>query len=275
MFTGGQEAARIDASQNLLVGQTSPYTGAGVTISPLGVVQAERNNVSGVFIRTGSDGDILQFRRDSGVTVGSWKSRAGVVSTIILDPRTGGRGLSAGTNSIVPTDKDGTLSNGATDIGEQNFKFRDAYLSGGVYLGGTGSANKLDDYEEGTFTPVLSFGGGTTSISYGNANGVYTKIGNVVYARWGFRLTNKGSSTGIAALSGFPFVCQSIAYADAICSFQYAGMSNITQNPNLKLGNNSTIANFTQHSSSAESLISDTQFSNATYIYGIMVYNVV
>lgn len=27
-------------------------------------------------------------------------------------------------------------------------------VSGGVYLGGTGAANKLDDYEEGTWTPA-------------------------------------------------------------------------------------------------------------------------
>ena len=33
------------------------------------------------------------------------------------------------------------------------FRFKDLYLSGGVYLGGTGSANQLDDYEEGTWTP--------------------------------------------------------------------------------------------------------------------------
>jgi hypothetical protein len=28
-------------------------------------------------------------------------------------------------------------------------------VSDGVYLGGTGAANKLDDYEEGTWTPTL------------------------------------------------------------------------------------------------------------------------
>ena len=33
------------------------------------------------------------------------------------------------------------------DLGLSNRRFKDAYLSGGVYLGGTGAANKLDDYE--------------------------------------------------------------------------------------------------------------------------------
>ena len=30
----------------------------------------------------------------------------------------------------------------------------------------TAAANTLDDYEEGTWTPVLSFGGGSTGITY-------------------------------------------------------------------------------------------------------------
>ena len=41
-------------------------------------------------------------------------------------------------------------------------RFKDLYLSGGVYLGGTGAANKLDDYEEGTWTPTL--GNGATAV---------------------------------------------------------------------------------------------------------------
>ena len=53
----------------------------------------------------------------------------------------------------------------------------DLYLSGGVYLGGTGSANKLEDYEEGTWTPVFN---SVSAPTYSTQNGKYTKIGNVV-----------------------------------------------------------------------------------------------
>jgi hypothetical protein len=50
-----------------------------------------------------------------------------------------------------------SLRDAAIDIRcRYSARFKDLYLSGGVYLGGTGSANKLDDYEEGTWTPVLS-----------------------------------------------------------------------------------------------------------------------
>jgi len=53
--------------------------------------------------------------------------------------------------------------------------------AGGIFLGGTDPANLLDDYEEGTFTPVISdaaSGGNVASV--GTAIGVYTKIGNFV-----------------------------------------------------------------------------------------------
>ena len=77
--------------------------------------------------------------------------------------------------------------------------------SAGVAVGGTGSANTLDDYEEGTWTPTLDFNNGTTGITYGTRVGVYTKIGNVVYFSFRIYLTSKGSSTGHAHISGFPF----------------------------------------------------------------------
>lgn len=74
-----------------------------------------------------------------------------------------------------------------------------------IQLGGSGSANALDDYEEGTWTPTLDFNNGTTGITYGTRVGVYTKIGNVVYFSFRMYLTSKGSSTGHAHISGFPF----------------------------------------------------------------------
>jgi hypothetical protein len=60
-------------------------------------------------------------------------------------------------------------------------------------------------YVEGTFTPILSFGGGTTGISYSTQTGVYTRIGRVIQIDVNIALTSKGSSTGSASISGLPF----------------------------------------------------------------------
>ena len=67
------------------------------------------------------------------------------------------------------------------DLGSGGARWKDLYLSGGVYLGGTGAANHLDDYEEGTWEPTLS---GATLYSEYQENGIYgctyTKIGRLV-----------------------------------------------------------------------------------------------
>ena len=80
----------------------------------------------------------------------------------------------------------------------------DLTLSGGVYLGGTGSANLLDDYEEGTWTPTAVCSGQTPA--YGSQQGTYTKIGNVVRAQCIFYITSvSGSAGGNTTITGLPF----------------------------------------------------------------------
>jgi hypothetical protein len=55
-------------------------------------------------------------------------------------------------------------------------------VSGGVYLGGTGSANLLDDYEEGTWTVEAYDAATGGNASATTATGDYTKIGRIVVA---------------------------------------------------------------------------------------------
>ena len=83
-------------------------------------------------------------------------------------------------------------------------KADDITLSGGVYVGGTGAANYLDDYEEGTFTPTLI---GTTTAgtaSYSHQNGKYTKIGNVVHFTI-YLSYSSHTGTGNINITGLPF----------------------------------------------------------------------
>jgi hypothetical protein len=69
---------------------------------------------------------------------------------------------------------------------------------------GTGTSELLDDYEEGTWTPNLTFGGGNTGMA-GTFTGNYTKVGNQVTVDIRIALTAKGSSTGIAVIGVLPF----------------------------------------------------------------------
>ena len=52
----------------------------------------------------------------------------------------------------------------------------------GLFVGGTGSANQLEDYEEGTFTPTLIYQNTSgLTLATNSAAGKYTKIGRVCY----------------------------------------------------------------------------------------------
>jgi len=72
--------------------------------------------------------------------------------------------------------------------------------SAGVAIGGTGSANTLDDYEEGVWTPVASTNAGTLS----NESGVYVKIGRVVFIVCFISFTGASTSAN-RTYSGLPF----------------------------------------------------------------------
>jgi hypothetical protein len=102
--------------------------------------------------------------------------------------------------------KNGTYVDATLDIGASSGRWKDLYLSGGVHLGGTGSANKLDDYEEGTWTPVLTGAG----YSFGTHTGRYTKIGNLVYITALLNITTVGSNNSFVSWSGAPFTTESI-----------------------------------------------------------------
>ena len=76
-----------------------------------------------------------------------------------------------------------------------------------VIVGNSVNSNPLalDWYEEGTWTPVLKFGGENTEVIYSARTAGYTRIGNRVHFECYIALTNKGSSTGVVTIDGLPF----------------------------------------------------------------------
>jgi hypothetical protein len=69
---------------------------------------------------------------------------------------------------------------------------------------GTMTSELLNDYEEGTFTPSITFGGASVGMT-GTFSGRYTKVGRAVTVNGIITLTAKGSSTGNAIITGLPF----------------------------------------------------------------------
>jgi hypothetical protein len=65
------------------------------------------------------------------------------------------------------------------------------------------NANTLDDYEEGTFTPVLSPASG--SITAQSGAGFYTKIGRTVTVYVRVAIVTVGTASGTMSITGLPF----------------------------------------------------------------------
>ena len=203
------ERMRIDSAGNVLVGRTATAdTNVGAMIRPDGFLQTTRSaNIAADFNRNTSDGDIVRFSKGSS-GVGSIGSRAGVSSYIALDPRTNGVSLHGVGQQLRPGDETGALEDATIDLGGASQRFKDLYLSGGAFLGGTGAANKLDDYEEGTFTPALTYQTpGNSSFGFSTQLGSYTKIGNVCYCTTDLRFNafSKGNASGALLISSLPF----------------------------------------------------------------------
>jgi hypothetical protein len=79
--------------------------------------------------------------------------------------------------------------------------------STGILFGSdTAAANALDDYEEGTFTPVFKSSGGGTATSYTAQAGNYTKIGRLVHLIIRVHLSDKtGLNAGDVSIGDLPF----------------------------------------------------------------------
>ena len=214
------ERMRIDSSGNLIIGKTTTaLTTAGVALQPNGELLVTRDSgPTAYFNREGTDGDVIVIRNDN-VTVGS----IGNDSTA-LTIGSGSTGVKFGTSAVWATTGGATNANGTKDLGAATVRWKDLYLSGGAYIGGTGSANYLDDYEEGTFTVTPTFGtSGSATLDRDLLS--YTKIGQVVYITGQIEFDVLSSPTGALTIN-IPFAVKSAVGSDRetnsffVCKFQ-------------------------------------------------------
>ena len=135
---------------------------------------------------------------------------------------------------------------------------------------GTGTSELLADYEEGTWTPVLKFGGATTGITYTTQTGTYTKIGRMVCARATITLSSNGSASGGATVTGLPFT---VAVTTAASIYQ----DGISYGGSLNLGAEGTVDRFAIQQVSeagANSNLDRTSFSNTAFFTLAVCYQV-
>ena len=195
---GASEKMRIDSSGNVLVSTTDTTPSenndtGGISLRSNGQVNVSVDGGAGLDInRKTSDGQILRLRKD-GVDVGSIGS-----SPNFNIQRASGAGFNFGTTNISPLNS-GVLSDNTIDLGFSSYRWNDLYLGGNIYLGGTGSANALDDYEEGTWTPSAETG----TITFSNPK--YTKIGRQVFLTGSIQSFSNTTTAINVKILGVPF----------------------------------------------------------------------
>ena len=175
------ERMKIDSSGNVGIGTTadiatsSSSSSTGFWLSSSDYLAVARNQQrAAIFNRIGNDGEVVAIRKD-GTTVGSIGTEGG---DIVIGTGDTAVQFADSLDCIRPFTSSGSGNGGrdnAIDLGRSGQRFKDLYLSGGVYLGGTGAANQLDDYEEGTWTPGVYSGTVTAQTA------TYTKIGRIVH----------------------------------------------------------------------------------------------
>jgi hypothetical protein len=176
------------ATYNLLVGGSAVIPGAAQNciVSLNGVVQAPVSayTVSGstiVFSNTLSATDVIDFILILGNVFDIGKPTDGSVTN-----------ASVASNAAIAFTK--LASTGTITL--DNIQFPATAVP-------SANANNLDDYEEGTWTPVATVSGFSTSIS--SLTGVYTKIGRSVTVAMSVALTTDGRPTSYSQFSGLPF----------------------------------------------------------------------
>ena len=279
-MTANAERMRIDSSGNLLVGTTNSNPASsndtgGIALRETGQVNVSRdNNPSLQLNRKTADGDIAVFQKD-GTTVGSIGSltsgrdlhvnSAGGILTFESNFNSTERQVVFGDTYLGPRAAD----NNAVDLGRSVSQFKDLYLSGSVYLGGTGSANALSDYEEGTWTP--SVGGSAT---YNSQTGRYIKIGNQVTC-W-FNLYVSSIGTGSATtVSGLPFTVSNISEfnANGNALTYWASTATACAYLAVKLSKNTTQFQFSNTTGSTSTILTNPSiYQNGTDTYGTFTY---
>jgi hypothetical protein len=139
------------------------------------------------------------------------------------------------------------------------------------------NANTLDDYEEGTFTPTVTFSGNAVGLTYqtDRRHGRYTKIGNRVYISINVELSNKGSSTGDLNIEGLPFATENIAFMRYVAANQIAFLTGVSGDiTSAAPGNSTVISSFTFVGTGTQSTVTNTNCTNDLIVALTMHYTV-
>ena len=160
--------------------------------------------------------------------------------------------------------------------GNNNVQFK-VMGGGNVYatainLGGTAAANRLNDYEEGTFTPI--FGSGFSGINYAQQHGFYTKVGDTVTIYYSLQLNSLTNTTSAQVVIGnLPFATSTSGAVYQVAS-SYISTSNVGSANNtlfITSPNSTSIAMYLQNSNGVQAR-TGSSVGSSFYTSGTLTY---
>ena len=251
--TGGSERMRIDSSGNIGIGDSSPDAKldvhGNVVFGDGGGFDMNINGTRHQFSIGGTERMRIDSSGNLGIGTTSVSHKLEVHSsgaTNIVAKSTNGNG---GYLNYSGLSSGGTTTFSVTHNGA-------VYAADGLFVGGTGSANQLDDYEEGTWSPYIN--NGSSNLGTSNVIATYTKIGRTVYAEFQIQRNDSSSDTNYFYIAGLPFT--------SINGPRLAGQAWIDNSSNdikcfIYLGSNCTTASFPKPGGN-DSAVSLNEFSN-------------
>lgn len=129
------------------------------------------------------------------------------------------------------------------------------------------ASNENNSDCEGSFTPGVSFGGGTTGITYTTQTASYLKRGNRVFISGYIALSSKGSSTGAAKLTGLPFTARNNNDSNSVLSAYLVGVTFANQHQHLFDLNATTVSLNEVSAAGTATNLTDADFSNTSSIF--------
>ena len=204
------EKMKLDTSGRLLVGKNA--SGAGnvgaemrTGVSDHAIVAVTSGNASPLAInrQTGGSGNLINM-----YVANSPKGNIGIDNNDPYIARVSGNGMRFISGAAIPCTETGGNANAAMDLGHTSVGFRDLYLTGGVRFDTNGEF--LDDYEEGTWTPVMKDGAANQVITSGSNYGNYTKIGRLVRVNGSVERNTGSNFTSILNMASLPFTSANI-----------------------------------------------------------------
>ena len=256
----------------------SNYDRTNADVNLLGLIGRWNNNqVASILFQTGSD---TVNKKDGSIIFRTRDGQAGGIPTRMTLTSEGNIGIGTST----PTER--LVVEGNVKV--QNSSDASEYLTinyQGLNFQNTGagsstssSAHILDDYEEGTWTPVYSGATSAGTYTYTTQTGLYTKIGNRVTVDFKLlNITTGSAGSGNLHIRGLPFtVGTTDLNAQGSARFSQHDVADSTIGITLQPTQNDTVCQIVltrDNTSNIVVSVSNKQTDGAD-IYGSVTYNV-